>query len=240
MDYTNCIWSETAYEAYREELRTLSEEKYRLFQAKLVPKLKSELLGVRAPVLKKLSRQICKGDWPSFLKLCRSEYYEEIMVEGLVRAGARVSYEERLALIDGFLPKIDNWALCDSFCGAVKIARKDKTMFFEKLLDYLLSQNPWEQRVGLVISLGDYLTEDFVDEVLARCDGIHSGHYYVRMAQAWLVSAAYAKFPEKGQAYLERCSLDDWTFKKAIQKTRESYRVGNERKVRLKELARSR
>ena len=238
MDYTNCNWNRDSYETYRRELEAFSEEGYRQFNQKLVPDIASKMLGVRIPTLKKISRQIVKGDWMAFLSLCQSEYYEEIMVEGLVRAQAKVPYTKHIKLIEEFLPKIDNWAVCDCFCGALNVSKEDKPTFFERLPVYLSSSNPWEQRVGLVIMLGDYLSEEYVDETLRRCDQIHSEHYYVKMAQAWLISTVYAKFPEKGQSYLEsQCTLDDWTFKKAIQKTRESYRVNKDCKERLKRLA---
>ena len=38
-----------------------------------------------------------------------------------------------------------------------------------------------------------YLDDIYIDEVLKRTDSIKSEHYYVKMAQAWLVATALAK-----------------------------------------------
>ena len=56
------------------------------------------------------------------------------------------------------------------------------------------------------------------------------------MAVAWAVSICYIKYPEKTYSYLESCKLDNFTFNKAIQKIRESYRVPKEDKENLKKM----
>jgi hypothetical protein len=46
------------------------------------------------------------------------------------------------------------------------------------------------------------------------------------------------KYPDKTKAYLERCSLDDVTFNKSLQKITESLRVDKETKDRIRKMKR--
>ena len=69
-------------------------------------------------------------------------------------------------------------------------------------------------------------------------DSVKSDEYYVNMAVAWTISMCYVKYPELTEEYLKNCSLDDFTYNKAIQKTIESFRVSDEDKQRLKGMKR--
>ena len=75
-----------------------------------------------------------------------------------------------------------------------------------------------------------------MDEVLKRTDAVSSEHYYVRMAQAWLLATAWAKDRERMVQYVKSHHLDGWTFHKFIQKCCESYRVSAEDKAYLRRL----
>ena len=58
---------------------------------------------------------------------------------------------------------------------------------------------------------------------------VHTG-YYVHMGNAWLISGCMAKFPEETIAFFRNNTLDHKTHNKAIQKSRESFRVSKEHK----------
>ena len=62
-------WTKERYEAFREELLSQGEEKYKEFNAKL---LCSELdvIGLRAPFLRKIAAQLAKEDGKGFLQFC--------------------------------------------------------------------------------------------------------------------------------------------------------------------------
>ena len=65
----------------------------------------------------------------------------------------------------------------------------------------------------------------------------HTG-YYVHMGNAWLISVCMAKFPEETIKFFKDNTLDDKTHNKAIQKSRESYRVSKEHKALINKLKR--
>ena len=56
------------------------------------------------------------------------------------------------------------------------------------------------------------------------------------MGVAWAVATAMAKCPDKVFSYMNSKDnhLDDWTFNKAIQKMKESYRVDNNLVAKIK------
>lgn len=56
------------------------------------------------------------------------------------------------------------------------------------------------------------------------------------MAQAWLISILFVKFPEITLEFLKDNSLDPWVHNKGIQKIRESIRVTKEDKELVKTL----
>lgn len=232
-------WDENSYQCFLEYIQEQADSGYREFHSNLVPGKEQELiLGVRMPKLREIGRWIARGNWREFLKENTHHFYEESMLHGIVLGLGRMDYEEWIRQIRAFLPYVDNWAVCDCFCSGLKQVKQYQEPFWQQIDAYINSGEPWTIRVGLVLMLDHYLQDSYAEQVLERCDQVLSPHYYVRMAQAWLVSTAYAKYPELTHDYLMRCNLDDWTYNKALQKARESYRVSAERKELLKQMKR--
>lgn len=216
----------------------MAEPEYREFQSALVPG-NQKILGVRVPKLRALAKEIAKGDYRSYWQLCGAQSYEEIMLQGFVLGYAVKDYGELLRLLDEYFEKVDNWAVCDCVCSSLKLIKKHEKAFFQEIPRFLEEENPWKVRAGLVLMLDFYLTGEYVEACLKRCDAVHREEYYIRMAQAWLVSIAFVKFPELTRDYLQACTLDDWTYNKALQKARESYRVSPENKAWLQQSKRT-
>ena len=168
----------------------------------------------------------------------KEEYYEEILINGLVIAYAKCDVEERLNYIESFVPKIDDWAICDSFCNTLKFVNKNKEIMWEFIQPYLKSYNEFEIRFAVVIILNYYITEDYIDLVLKTLDNIKHDGYYVKMAIAWAISMCFVKFEEKTMAYIKDNSLDDFTYNKSLQKICESLRVDKNTKELIKSMKR--
>lgn len=232
------IWTKETYTAFREEkLFSQKENELKKFNEKIVC---SELpvIGLRLPYLRQLAKDIAKEDGEGFLCVCGRDTYEERLLYGLVAAGLPIPYERFLAYCDVYTEEIvENWSHCDSFCVSLKKKLKGhETAFFQYIEKYLSSENPWAVRVGLIVMLDHYLKPAYIEAVLARTDAIHGEHYYIRMAQAWLLATAWAKEREATREYLSHHHLDDWTFRKFIQKCCESCRVSAEDKAYLRSL----
>lgn len=53
-------------------------------------------------------------------ELCSTIFFEEVMIIGMVIDLINVEPVRRLSLVEQFVPLIDNWAVCDVFCGGAK------------------------------------------------------------------------------------------------------------------------
>jgi len=221
----------------REQLFELADEEYRKFQSTLCPGC-SNILGVRVPLLRNLAKDIAKGDWCGYLKNAGNDYFEEIMLQGMVIGYAQAETEELMGYIKAFVPKIDNWAVCDSFCTGLKFTKKNRSRVWENLHLHLASKEEFEIRFGTVMLLNYYVEEDYIDRVLLLLDGIKHEGYYVKMAVAWAVSICFVRFPEITIDYLMQNALDDFTFNKSLQKITESLRVDKETKTLIRGMRR--
>lgn len=151
----------------------------------------------------------------------------------------QITLENIFSLIGSFIPKIDNWSVCDSFCAGLKIAKEYKEEVWEFLMPYLKSDKEYFIRFGIVMLLNYYLDEEHIDAVIGLMDGIDHEAYYVKMAAAWCLSMCYVNFPDKTLEYLKsENNLDDFTYNKTIQKAMESLKVEKTEKEKLRAMKR--
>ncbi len=229
MDLKNSIWNKESYQEFINYLISLEDIEYKNFHSKLLG-VEKNLIGIRTPKLKEIAKEISKGEWKDFINYSQNTYYEEGVIKGLVLGFIKVDYEVRKGYIDSFIAEIDNWATCDIVVGNLKFLNKEKERYYEFIKECTSSDDPWKIRFGLVTLLDYYLEEKYIDEIFPLCSSIASKEYYVKMAQAWLISIMFIKFREKTLEYLKENSLDSWIHNKAIQKIRESTRVSKEEK----------
>ena len=216
----------------REELFKKQDIEYKNFHSKLVPTIeKDKIIGVRLPELRKLGRGLSDNDFAW-------DYYEEIMLHGFYIGYAKLSFEERLALLDEFVPKIDNWAVCDCVCSSLKFINKNKTAFFEYLKKYMNSNREYEIRFAVVILMDYYIDDEYIDFMVDYLKNTVSDYYYVNMAVAWALSVAFVKYRDKILPVIESGCLTKEIHNMTISKIRDSFRVDKEDKIYLKTLRR--
>lgn len=222
----------------KERLLKESESDFQKFSASLIPNI-DNVLGVRLPKLRKIANEIYKSsDWQKFLIQNKFEYMEEIILQGMVIGLIKQNPEEILKYIKNFIPKIDNWAVCDSFCNSLKFTKQNKKLVWDFIQPYFTSENEYDKRFGYVMLLEYFITDDYLDEVLKLIDKFKDERYYAQMAVSWALSICFIKYPQKTLEYLRISRLDDWTFNKSISKICESLRVDKDTKTMLKCLKR--
>lgn len=221
----------------RERIFNRAEEEYKKFQSKLIPG-EDRIIGVRMPYLRELAKEIAKEDWREYLNTAEDEYYEDIMLQGLVIGYAKASPEEILQYTTRFVPKITNWGVCDSFCTGLKLAKKHPQMVWDFIQPYLNSGKEFEIRFAVIMMLAHFINDQYIDWVISNLDKIHHEGYYVKMGVAWAISVCYVKYPIKTMVYLKDNGLDDFTYNKSLQKIVESYRVDPESKEILRSMKR--
>ena len=222
----------------KKELKQLQDKKYQEFHQGLCPGT-TDIIGIRVPILRNYAKELLKKyTLEEIIENLDNQYYEEILLEGILIGLSKEDYETTIKYIEKFVPKINNWAVCDTFCAGLKITKKHKEEMFEFLQKYLKSSKEFEIRFGIVMLLDYYVEEQYLDKLFKIFNSIKNTEYYVQMAVAWAISICLIKYYDKTCKYLENAILDDFTYNKAIQKAIESYRIPDEKKTFLRKMKR--
>ena len=117
-----------------ERLENLSEAEYADFQSKLVPNIAREsILGVRVPVLRSFAKELIKnGEEKEFLKNLPHKYYDENILHAVLLSQSK-DFKSCIALVESFLPYVDNWAVCDILSPKIFAKHKDKLLLKIKI-----------------------------------------------------------------------------------------------------------
>ena len=221
---------------HRELLREAIDPEYAEFTAKLIPG-KEGIIGVRSPDMKRIAKLIIKDDWEAFLRE-EPTNFEENNLKGLVIATAKMDDGIRLRYTEDYIDSIDNWATCDMFCAAWKFSEKSSSGVYDYFASLMDSGEEYRMRVSLVFRMDHFIDEDHIQDILKDIISYDHEGYYYKMGAAWAMSVCFVKFPEQTYDALRSDSLDDWICNKSIQKIRESYRVSDEDKMKVKTLKR--
>ena len=222
------------------ELINLVDKDFKSFNEKVIPDTNRELLGVRIPLLRNLAKKIVKeDDWKGWLEVVSDKYFEEILLQGLVIAYAKDDFKTKIPLIKKFIPKMDSWAITDSFVPTLKIKNSELELVFNFINSYLNSNKEYEIRFGIIMLLDYFIVDDYVEKVIEILDKINHEGYYVKMAAAWCLAEIGIKYNDLLMEYLNgKNNLDDFTFNKTLQKMIESYRISKEQKEVLRKMKR--
>ena len=177
--------------------------------------------------------------------------YEETVIWGYLINLEKCSLDERLAMLGCYVPVLDNWAVCDSYCAHAKwMLRADKEALWAFLERWFDSEHEVEVRFAVVVAMCYFLNNEWLDKVFERINGLDFGcikskyksvkgkpevaqqgtvqgaePYYVRMGVAWLLATALAKFPKQTRAFVRSSNLPADVIKLYIRKARESFRT---------------
>ena len=108
--------------------------------------------------------------------------------------------------------------------------------FFEALCyaeKYVKSSDPFIQRWGYVLFISG-LGRGRAEEILPLMQ--NSDHYYVQMAEAWLITELAIFQPDLVYLWLKGCNLKYNITGKAVQKICDSFRISESQKERFKSL----
>lgn len=227
------IYTKEEYDKIINNLYNNQDKKYKEFHSKLLNNNTIELIGIRTPELKKLAKEISQNNYQSFIKQNNHKLYEENTLHGLLLGYIKEEEQILLKLIDDFIPYINNWATNDLTVSNLK---NFKNIDISKIYKYVKSENPWEIRFGLTLLLSYYIKKENLDKIFKICDSITSTHYYVQMANSWLISTCYIKYPKETYKYLKSNKLDKFTKNKAISKICDSYKITKKQKEEVKKL----
>lgn len=224
-------------EQIKQKLLDLSDKKYHDFHSSLCPGT-DNIIGVRVPVLRNYAKELFEQqDWKKTINEIDNQYYEEIMLQGMLIGQVKnEDINTILKYVEDYVPKIDNWAICDVFCAGLKITKKNKKEMWDFIQRYLKSDKEFEIRFAVVMILDYYIEKQYLEEIFNIFDNIQNEEYYVKMAVAWAISVCLIKYYNETIDYLDKSRIDKWTFNKSIQKAIESYRISDDKKDILRNL----
>ena len=232
LQITYNTWNEDNYKEFVKYLISMQDEKYREFHSSLVLNSKYEMIGIRLPIMRDIAKKISQSNIEEFLKYAQDNYYEEVMIQGLVISHIK---DEKIFYnyFKEYVKKIDNWALCDSFCNSIKIVRKHEEKYFKEAIKMAGNESEFISRVGIVMILNNFISKQNLNVIFDTLNKIHSEKFYINMAEAWLICEMYIKYPEETKNFIKKNNLNKFTQNKAISKIYDSYRVSEEEKELL-------
>ena len=215
-------------------LINLQDKKYKLFTEKLIPNIQPNcIIGVRAPELKKLAKQIDAQNKSKFLINLPHNFLEENNLHAYIICQTN-DFDKCIEYINKFLPYIDNWATCDSL--RPKCLKHNPKKLLEQINIWLTSNHTYTIRFAIEMLMLYFLDDNFDKEFCEIISNIKSDEYYVNMMIAWYFATALAKQPKTAIKYLENKTLSNFVHNKTIQKAIESYLISNKQKQYLKTL----
>jgi len=223
----------------RAELRALGGHNVPFYED-IIPNAKP-ILGVRMKDLRSLAKRIAKGSCREFLDNNPADIFELEMLQALVIGYARDDISVLLNYFEKTVPRLHDWGVSDTLCQNFKIAKKYRSEVWERISRWFSSKKEFEARTAAVMLLSHFLTDEYIEKVLAVLNSLCTEEYYASMGVAWAVSFAAVKYPERTLRFLSspECRLDKRTFNKSVQKICESYRVSAEYKEAVKRLRRA-
>ena len=97
---------------------------------------------------------------------------------------SKLSLPERYAYIKAFVPRINNWAVCDLFCSTLKEAQYYQKEYWQLIVPYFNSSNAYDLRFASVMLLNHFTGDEFVEEALELLQPRKYEDYYVKMGIA--------------------------------------------------------
>lgn len=209
----------------REQLLNMAESKYGEFSAALIPGC-DNLIGVRIPALRKLTKELVKNNsnWRQLLEE-PDIYFEETMLRGMIigiGCYKDKDVDKGVKELRQFAPMVDNWSICDCFCTSFTLCEDYKEEFLPVIVEFLESKEEFKVRIGFILLLSHYLkvasdgsntsrkkvveladiegesnhTLKYLDFIFEKLAKNHTEGYYAQMAAAWLLAECFVTCPK--------------------------------------------
>ncbi len=164
-----------------------TEEGKASFQ-KFVP-TSQRVYGVRLPVINDLANQYKKEGVELVGELWESGSFEErLLAAKLLGKLAKKQPQKTLQLIQRFSNDITDWAVCDTLgMQSIKaIAKEYHEEVFALSKKLLVSNNPWQRRLGIVLLEGYTKDKQYHSQIKSHLELVEADkEYYVKKAVDW-------------------------------------------------------
>ena len=148
--------------------------------------------GVKVPVLNEIAKKIKDADFELVEKLWKSGVFEErLLAIKILGRICKKDPDKTLKIIRKIAPGISDWGVCDTLAtqGIRKIVEEKQKELFELSQKYILSNNFWQRRFGLVLLINfakDRSSRKNIETILKKVE--NDKEPYVKKAITWLKS----------------------------------------------------
>ncbi len=222
----------------KEFLLSNRDKKYQDFSENLNICIGYKAIGVRIPIIRNYAKSLSKEYSLDYLiHNIDEEYYEEILLKGFIIGNYKnLTLDELTKSIDNHLTKVRDWSMCDTFIASLKITKKYQDELWDYILNKLNSKKEFDVRFSLVMILNYYINDEYKDKIFDVIKSIKKEDYYVKMANAWLISYMFINYFDDTINFIKHNKIDSWTLRKGITKTIESLRIDNDKKTILSKI----
>ena len=155
--------------------RFLTDARYREGHLRVVNALpERRVMGLHSPEIKQVAKQLSRDGGEVVMpdgthRICvngaevirafeavpsENLCYEETVIWGYLINFEKCSLDERLAMLGRYVPVLDIWAVCDSYCAHAKwMARADKEALWAFLERWFDSEREFEVRFAAVAAI---------------------------------------------------------------------------------------
>ena len=216
------------FEVYLESIK--GSEKEIEFERSIV-NTQLPCLGIKAPVIEKIVKEMLKGNYISYLDLFLLNNHTEVIIFAKLLSKVE-DFDLFASYLYDFAHNIDNWAGCDTIQFRIDEGNEEK--LFNLAVEYTKDTNIFARRIGFRIFFKYIDNEDYLDKIFdIVAQSSAEENYYVNMCISWLMCESFIKQREKTLKFIKKSKLNKFVINKTISKCRDSFRVSSQDKEML-------
>jgi len=138
----------------KKELKQLQDKKYQEFHQGLCPGT-TDIIGIRVPVLRNYAKELLKKyTLEEIIENLDNQYYEEILLEGMLIGLSKKDYEATIKYIEKMLKELNDLSGLPTKLSETNVKREDFEAIAEKSLnDGAMIVNPKQVSYNDVINI---------------------------------------------------------------------------------------
>jgi len=180
------------------------------------------VLAIKLPLLKNISKKILKGNFVSFLDVMPSSSFEILTISGYLISEIK-EFKVQKKYLKKYALKCDNWSNCDTLSFKIK---NNEENYLKLSKEFIKSKKTFVRRIGIDILFSLLKTDKYLKDIYEILDSFYNEkEYYVNMVNAWLLCEMMIKYRNQTIEYLDNSHLNEFTINKCVQKCRDSFRI---------------
>lgn len=221
-------WTNEDKKPFLELLKSLSKGDDKGIWEQRIVNTKLPCLAVPSTEIDKISKQIFKGNYISFLDLWIWDNHSTTLIFGKLLSKIK-DFDLLKSYLIPYSEKADNWSTID--CLRFHFTNENSKNFINLSKELILSKHTFSRRLALIILLKLLSFKDCTDICFDFFNLLkNEEEYYVNMAAAWLLAECMTKYRDKTIQFYKNNNTNSFIINKSISKCRDSFRISNEDK----------